>query len=94
MHDILRSRFVGMNELRQQLPKLLESLAQEGEDVVITRQGKPAAVLMDVEKYLEVQLALREFSDAHYLAELLKARQEIRDGDGIAAGEVFRKKGL
>lgn len=94
MHDLLRSQFVGMNELRQKLPKLLAQLAQEGEDVVITRQGKPAAVLVDVGKYLEVQQALREFSDPHYLAELLRARQEIRQGEGIPAEEVFRKKGL
>ncbi len=94
MHEILRSQFVGMNELRQKLPKLLEGLAQEGADVVITRQGKPAAVLINVEKYLEVQQALREFSDPRYLAELLKARQEIRQGEGIPAEEVFRKKGL
>lgn len=94
MQDILRSQFVGMHELRKNLGKLLESLAQEGQEVVITRQGKPTAVIMEVEKYLEVQQALKEFSDPQYLAELLEARQEVRKGGGVTAEEVFRQKGV
>ena len=94
MAELLRSPFVGMHELRKNLTKLLDGLRQEGADVVITRQGKPAAVVMDVEKYLEVQQAFREFSDPEYLASLLQARAEIREGKGIPAVEVFREKGL
>ena len=94
MAEILRSRFVGMHELRKELTKLLEALKDEGQEVVITRQGKPTAVIIDVEKYLEVQQALREFSDPEYLAELLEARREIREGRGVPAEEVFARKGL
>ena len=94
MAEILRSRFVGMHELRKELTKLLEALTEEGQEVVITRQGKPTAVIIDVEKYLEVQQALREFSDPEYLAELLEARREIREGRGVPAEEVFARKGL
>ena len=94
MAEILRSRFVGMHELRKELTKLLEALKEEGQEVVITRQGKPTAVIIDVEKYLEVQQALREFSDPEYLAELLEARREIREGKGVPAEEVFKRKGL
>ena len=94
MAEILRSRFVGMHELRKELTKLLEALKDEGQEVVITSQGKPTAVIIDVEKYLEVQQALREFSDPEYLAELLEARREIREGKGVPAEEVFKRKGL
>lgn len=94
MNEILKSHFVGIHELRKNLPKLLQDLAEEGQEVVITRQGKPTAVIMEVEKYLEVQQALKEFSDPKYLADLLEARQEIRTGKGVAAEEVFRQKGL
>ncbi len=83
-----------MHELRRNLAKLLDDLRDEGQQVVITRQGKPAAVLLDIEQYLEMQQALAEFSDPAYLAELIEARREIRDGRGVAAEEVFAQKGL
>lgn len=94
MHELLKSHFMGTHELRKNLTKVLAELAKEGQEVVITRQGKPAAVIVDVEKYLEVQQALKEFSDPEYLASLLEARKEIREGKGIPAEEVFRQKGL
>ena len=94
MHELLRSRFVGMHELRNGLSKLLDSLAEEDYELIVTRQGKPAAVLLDVDRYLELQQALREFADPEYLAALLEARREIRAGEGVAAEEVFAQKGL
>lgn len=94
MQELLRSQFVGMHELRTRLPKLLDALHEEGTEVVITRQGKPAAVIVDVERYLEVQEAMKEFSDPGYLRELLSAREEIRHGRGVPAEEVFLQKGV
>lgn len=94
MQDLLRSQFVGMHELRKNLTKLLAALAEEGQEVIITQQGKPKAVIIDIEKYLEVQQALKEFSDPGYLRELFAARREIREGKGRPADEVFRQKGV
>lgn len=94
MLDILKHPFVGVHELRKNLTSLLSSVKEDGAQVVITQQGKPVAILMSVEEYLEAKQALKEFSDPKYLAELLEARSEIRDGKGIPAEEVFAKKGL
>ncbi len=94
MTEILRSQFVGMHELRKNLSQLLDALVEEGREIVVTRQGKPAAVIVDLEKYLEVQQALREFSDPMYIESLFESRTEIREGKGIAAAEVFNEKGL
>lgn len=92
--SLLRNQFIGLHELRKNLPNLLAQLREEGTEVVITRQGKPTAVIVDMERYLEVQEALQEFSDPDYLVKLLKAREEIWEGKGIPAKEVFRKKGV
>jgi antitoxin YefM len=94
MHELLRSQFVGMHELRKNLAQLLESLHEEGREIVVTRQGKPTAVIVDLDRYLEAQEALREFSDPEYLRSLLDARREIREGKGVPAEEVFAQKGL
>lgn len=94
MERLLREQFVGTNELRKRLTELLESLQEESRELVVTRQGKPVAVIIDVEKYLEIQEALREFSDPGYVRELLEAEREFDDGRGIPAEEVYRDKGL
>lgn len=80
MFNLLRSRFMGTHELRKNLTKVLEDLEKEGQEVVITRLGKPAAVIIDVGKYLEMQEALKESCYPEYLADLLEARKEIREG--------------
>ncbi|MDP2744640.1 MAG: type II toxin-antitoxin system Phd/YefM family antitoxin [Dehalococcoidia bacterium] len=94
MLDILKNPFVGVHELRKNLTRLLRSVKEDGAEVVITQQGKPVALLMSVEEYLEVRQALKEFSDPEYLADLLEARKEIREGRGVPAEQVFAKKGL
>lgn len=93
MIEILKNHFIGSDELRKNLTKILEDLGKEGREVIITRQGKPAAVIIDVEKYLEVQQALKDFSDPEYLASLLEARREVREGKGVSAEEVFKHRG-
>lgn len=94
MLELLQNTFVGVHELRTKLTTLLSSVKDKGNEVVITQQGKPVALLMSIERYLELKQAMKEFSDPEYLAELMASKQEIREGKGIPAEEVFAKKGL
>lgn len=87
----MRSPFVGVHELRRSLTELLIRIQEQGQDLVITQNGKPVAVLVEVERYLEMQETLREFSDPEYLAALLEARDEIEAGKGIPLEEVLPK---
>ena len=56
-----------MHELRKNLSKLVKTLEEEGREIVVTRQGKPAAVIVNLERYLEMQQALNEFCDPTYI---------------------------
>lgn len=94
MLDVLSTPFVGTHELRRKLTKLLNQLRDERREFVITQQGKPIAILSDMEAYLEMKQAIREFSDPAYLAELLRAKRQIRSGKGILAKKVFAKRGI
>ncbi len=94
MLDILQNPFVGVHELRKELPQLLKRIHEEGTDVVVTQQGKPVAILLSVEKYLEMREGIRDFSDTQYVQELMAARREIDEGKGIPAEEVYREAGL
>lgn len=94
MLDILHNPFIGVHELRKELPQLLKQLHEEGADVVVTQQGKPVAILLSVEKYLEMREAIRDLSDPKYAQELIVAKREIDEGKGIPAEEVYREAGL
>lgn len=99
--DILEIPFVGAYELRKNLPLLLKRLQKKGEGVVVTRKGKPAAMLLSVKRYLEMKMlneeleeALKELADKDYLKELLAAEKEIRAGKGKEAKKVFKELGI
>lgn len=94
MLELLRLPFVGTDKFRKKLTTFLNVLKKEQSEIVITHQGEPAAVLISVEKYLEEQEALREFSNPSYIKALLEAKAEIEEGKGVPASEVFKKKGL
>lgn len=93
MLDALHYHFLGTDELRKKLSKLLKSLSKK-EDIVVTQKGEPVAVLVDLERYLEEKQALAELSDPVYLKELLEAKFEIRKGGGISASKLFKMRGI
>ena len=94
MIDLLQNPFFGVHELRKELTRLLELVHNEGADIVVTQQGKPVAVLLDVEKYLEMREAIRDLSDPQYAKELIAAKSEMAEGKAIPGEEVYREAGL
>lgn len=79
-------RFLTATEARQQFLKLLDEIRQ-GERVIITRRGKPAAVVMDFERHQLLAELARLWQDPRSLAYIRAAHEESR------AGRVLRLKG-
>lgn len=92
--DLIQYPFVGTYELRKNLTALFKRLGKEVTEVVVTSKGKPKAVLMDIEEYLEQKEALKELADPVYLKKLIRAKKEFESGKGIPAKEVYKKAGL
>jgi len=72
-------KFIAMRELRNNTSKLLDQLAKE--DIVVTRNGKPAAALL----YLDEDL-LEDFILSHHptlLDEVEAARREYEEKGGV-----------
>ena len=94
MFNLLSIQFVGAHEFRKNLTKLISGLKKDKGELVITQQGKPVAILSDMETYLEMKQAMKEFSHPTFIAELIQAKQEIKAGKGIPASKVFAQKGV
>ena len=80
-------KFVAMRELRNNTSRLLDSLAKD--DVVITRNGKPAAAMVRLD-----EATLEEFILARnpkFVRELGAARKEFRKKGGISHKEMKKQ---
>jgi prevent-host-death family protein len=79
-------RFLTATEARQQFLKLLDEVL-EGERIIITRRGKPTAVVMDYDRLQLLTELARLWQDPQSLRYIQSAHQEAR------SGRVFRLKG-
>lgn len=91
--NILEKRFIGTDELRKNLTTILDQLPAEGGEVIVTQHGKPQAILLDVEYYLELQ---EQIADANpkLIKEINEAIEDVEAGNGVVAQKVFKDLGL
>jgi prevent-host-death family protein len=78
---------VALSEVKDDLSRYLRLAA--GEDVVITRHGKPAGVLIGFkteEEWFEYRLE----SDPAFLKRVSAARRAIRAGKGVPLESAFK----
>ena len=70
---------VALNEVKDELSKYLRLATKE--DIIITRHGKPAGVLVGFESE-DDWFDYRLEHDPHFLARIRQARQGLRAGQG------------
>ncbi|OGG12159.1 hypothetical protein A3J20_02385 [Candidatus Gottesmanbacteria bacterium RIFCSPLOWO2_02_FULL_42_29] len=96
--DLIQSTFIGAFELRKNLTSLLQKLQKRKEEIVVTQNGKPAAMLLSLEKYLEMKEmneelkeALNELTNKQYIKTLKSEVELVRKGKGQKAEKVIEK---
>jgi prevent-host-death family protein len=75
-------KHIGIKQARQELPDLIDR-AEAGEEIIITRQGKPVAKLTAAPKTLKTLPSLTEFRqqvgrDGTPAAQLLRDERDAR----------------
>lgn len=73
---------VPLNEFKARAGKLLKTLREDGEPFVITRNGKPAEVVVSPEEYDKIQ------ARAQFQLEMRSAEADIEAGDVISTDEL------
>jgi prevent-host-death family protein len=79
--------FLTATEARQRFLKLLAEV-KEGERVIITHRGKPAAAVIDFERLQLLTELARLWQDPQSLGHIRAAHADLR------AGRVYRLKGI
>ena len=84
---------ISLTELRPKLPEILNELKKSFDRCVITRHGRPEAIVLSEEDYESLLETLDILSDRKLLREIRKAQDELRAGKGISWNKAKTKLG-
>jgi prevent-host-death family protein len=79
---------MSVSEAKDKLSSLVESVESTHDAVVITRHGKPAAILISPEDLGSLQETLAWLSDPNHAAEMAEAEEDIANGRMVSLEEV------
>lgn len=75
-------------EIKARLSEIVDKVEEQHERVTLTRNGRPAAVLISPDDLEALEDSLELLSDRKAVREIERARQEIAKGKGIGADEL------
>lgn len=85
---------VPFTEARAKLTELLDEVNDRHEHVVITRNGRPAAVVLSSEEYHALAETLEVLDDDDALEALRESEADVQAGRVYSLDEVRRELGL
>lgn len=88
------AKHVPFTDARGRLSELLDDVERRHEHLVITRNGRPAAVMVSVEEWEAVEETLEVLQDAATLDALRESEEDVRAGRLQTLSEVRRELGL
>ncbi|HEY7733132.1 MAG TPA: type II toxin-antitoxin system Phd/YefM family antitoxin [Gaiellaceae bacterium] len=88
------AKIVPFTEARARLTELLDDVEMRQEHVVITRKGRPAAVVVSPEEWEAIQETVEVLQDEELLAALRESEEDVEAGRVFSLEEVKRELGL
>ena len=88
------ARIVPFTEARARLTELLDDVEARHEHLVITRKGRPAAVVVSPEEWDAIEETLGVLQDEETLADLRESEKDVQAGRLFSLDEVRRELGL
>lgn len=78
-------------DVKAHLSEIVDLVESEHERVVITRRGRPAAVIVSTDDLASIEETLAILATPGALADLHKAEDEIEQGEYLTAAELRAK---
>lgn len=86
------AKIVPFTEARANLTELLDAVEDKHEHVLITRNGRPSAVMLSAHEYESLEETLDILQDKDLLESLRKSDDDVRAGHLTTLHELRRKK--
>ncbi|MBM4123053.1 MAG: type II toxin-antitoxin system Phd/YefM family antitoxin [Nitrospira sp.] len=79
-----------LSEVKTRLPELVAGVQEREEEVVVTKNGRPAAILINAQEYARLKETLDVLSDPTLMRQIARSRAFYRSGrKGLAFEDVF-----
>jgi antitoxin YefM len=85
------AKMVPVREFRTNLSELLSDVADRRDHVLVTRNGKPAAVLVPIDEYEALEETAEILSDSATLAAIEAGLAELARGDSVTLNDLRRE---
>jgi len=85
------TKVVPVRELRSRLGAFLNDVADRRDHVLITRNGRPAAVLVPVDEYEALEETAEVLSDPDVITAIEAGLSELEGGETVTLGELRRE---
>ena len=84
------AKVLPISEVKARLPELVAGVQEREEEVIVTRNGRAAAVLLNVEEYDRLKATLEVLSDPDLMAQIRRSEKFFASGaKGLSFEEVF-----
>jgi len=84
------SRTLPISEVKSRLPELVTGVSEREEEIVVTRNGRPAAVLVSYEEYRRQRDTLDILSDPDMMKQIRQSRRfYAKRRKGLSFEDVF-----
>ncbi|MGH7165036.1 MAG: type II toxin-antitoxin system Phd/YefM family antitoxin [Nitrospiraceae bacterium] len=84
------SKTLPISEVKARLPELVRGVAEREEEVVVTRNGKPAAVLLNYAEYERLKETLDVLTDPDLMRQVSRSKKfYARQSRGLSFEDVF-----
>ncbi len=91
----MATKYLSIRELRPKLPSVVRDAAATYTRYIVTRRGKPEAVILSIEDYESLLETLDIERDPSLVRRLRKAQEEVKKGKkGKSLQEIDRELGL
>ena len=86
------SKTLPISEVKTRLPELVSGVEEREEEIVVTRKGKPAAVLVNYAEYERLKESLDVLSDPALMRQIRQSKNFYSKGrKGLSFEDVFDK---
>jgi len=84
------AKILPISEVKARLPELVTGVAEREEEVIVTRNGKPAAMLVSYAEYERLKETLDVLSDPDLMRQIRESEAHFRSGKkSLTFEEVF-----
>jgi prevent-host-death family protein len=87
------AKVVPFTDARATLSELLDLVEREQEHVVITRNGKPVAIVMSADEWESWEETIEVLSDPELMAALERSEEDVKAGRLYTLDEVMKRLG-